>query len=260
LKRAAAGPAGIVTGAASGIGAACAAAFGRLGARIVVAGLSVPDLHPVVDAVKRTGGTAVPVRCDVRDPDQVAALPRRAMEKFGRIDFLVASAGIASQGEAVSGDVGRWRAVVETNLLGLAYCVREVLPQMYAQGSGHIFLIASQSGRHAYQGESIYIASKWGVVGFGHAVRMEAQSHGVKVTLIEPGLVDTPLTRLNPKVRPLLDAFTPLSAEDVAGAVIYAYTQPAHVTVNELAVRPLGQGEDPFRDPLPPGRVSRKKR
>jgi NADP-dependent 3-hydroxy acid dehydrogenase YdfG len=234
----------------------------------VVAGLAVDDLHSVVDAVERAGGTAVPVECNVRDPEQVAALPRRAMEKFGRIDFLVASAGIAAQGEAVSGDIELCGAVVETKdafdnaaqVLGVAYSVREVLPQMYSQGSGHIFLIASQSGRQAYQGESIYIASKWGVVGFGHAVRMEAQSHGVKVTLIEPGLVDTPLTRLNPRVRPLLDAFTPLNADDVANAVVYAYTQPPHVTVNELAVRPTRQGEDLFRDSRAPGRGSRKKR
>jgi NADP-dependent 3-hydroxy acid dehydrogenase YdfG len=166
-----------------------------------------------------------------------------ALDRFERIDFLVASAGIANQDMAVSGDLEKWRDVVETNLLGVAYSVRHVLPQMYSQGSGHIFLIASQSGRHAYTGEAIYIASKWGVVGFGHAVRMEAQSHGVKVTLIEPGLVDTPLTRLNPKVKPLLDAFDPLQPHDVANAVVFAFTQPPHVTVNELAVRPLRQGE-----------------
>jgi len=225
-----------------------------------VAGLSVKELRPVVDAVKRAGGRAVPMKCDVRDSDQVAALPRLAMEEFGRIDVLVASAGIASHGDAAFGDVAEWRAVVETNLLGLAYSVRAVLPQMYAQGSGHVFLIASQSGRLAYQGESIYIASKWGVVGFGHAVRMEAQSHGVKVTLIEPGLVDTPLTRLNPKIKPLLGAFTPLTAEDVANAVVYAYIQPPHVTVNELAVRPLRQGDDPFKDAgQPDGRTPERR-
>jgi len=213
---------------------------------MVLASLTLDGLDALVDAVNQAGGMAIPVRCDVRDPDQVAELPTLAKDQFGRIDFLVASAGIGVQDQAVSGDVQRWRAVIETNLLGLAYSVRYVLPHMYEQGSGHIFLIASQSGRQAYQGESIYIASKWGVVGFGHAVRMEAQSAGIKVTLIEPGLVDTPLTRLSPVVRPLLDAFEPLQAEDVANAVIYAYTQPPHVTVNELAVRPLRQGDDPF--------------
>jgi NADP-dependent 3-hydroxy acid dehydrogenase YdfG len=240
------GPAGIITGAASGIGAATALAFARLGARMVLADISTGGMDSLLASIADSGGSAIPAACDVRDPAQVKAAADLTMEKLGRIDFLVASAGIALQDRAVSGDVGRWRDVIETNLLGLAYSVRYVLPQMHAQGSGHIFLVASQSGRSAYQGESIYIASKWGVVGFGHAVRREAQSAGIRVTLIEPGLVDTPLTRDNPNVAPLLEAFTPLEAKDVASAIVFAFTQPPHVTVDELALRPLRQGEDPF--------------
>ena len=214
---------------------------------MVLASISTDGMDTLVKSIEKAGGAAISVACDVRDPAQVAALSEIAVKDFDRIDFLVASAGIAVQDEAVSGDVGRWHDIVETNLLGLAYSVRFVLPQMYAQGSGHIFLVASQSGRHAYKGESIYIASKWGVVGFGHAVRMEVQSAGIKVTLIEPGLVDTPLTRQSPKVRPLLDTVTPLQADDVAAAIIYAFNQPPHVTVNELALRPLRQGDEPFK-------------
>ena len=241
-------PAGIITGAATGIGAAAALALARLGARMILAAIGTEGIDPLVRSIEKHGGQAIPFACDVRDPSQVEALSELALTSFGRIDFLVASAGIALQDHVDSGDVTLWRDVVETNLLGLAYSVRFVLPQMYRQQSGHIFLIASQSGRQAYQGEAIYIASKWGVVGFGHALRMEAQSSGVKVTIVEPGLVDTPLTRDNPKVRPLLDAFTPLQAEDVAAAIAYAFSQPPHVNVNELALRPLSQGEDPFRD------------
>lgn len=251
-KKSANGPVGIITGAASGIGAATALAFGRLGGRMVLASISTEGVDALVDSIEKAGGAAIPIGCDVRDPEQVAALPEIAVKNFDRIDFLVASAGIAVQDDAVSGDVKRWRDVIETNLLGLAYSVRFVLPRMYAQGSGHIFLVASQSGRQAYKGESIYIASKWGVVGFGHAVRMEVQSVGIKVTLIEPGLVDTPLTRQSPRVRPLLDAFTPLQADDVAAAIVYAFNQPPHVSVNELAIRPLRQGEDPFNGGAPP--------
>lgn len=215
---------------------------------MILASISTARIGTLVRSIEKAGGKAIPVACDVRDPAEVEALSELAVTNFGRIDFLVASAGVSLQERVVSGDVVRWRDVVETNLLGLAYSVRFVLPQMHEQGSGHIFLIASQSGRHAYQGEAIYIASKWGVVGFGHALRMEVQSAGIKVTIIEPGLVDTPLTRDNPNVRPLLDAFTPLRADDVAAAIAYAYLQPPHVNVNELALRPLGQGEDPFKE------------
>jgi len=241
------GPAGIITGAASGIGAATALALARLGGRMILACMTTDGVEPLVESIAKAGGSAIPATCDVRDPNQVKVLADLCVKSFKRIDFLVASAGITAPGQAVSGDVARWRDVIETNLLGLAYSVRFVLPQMYAQGSGHIVLVASQSGRHAYQGEAIYIASKWAVVGFGHAVRMEVQSAGIKVTLIEPGLVDTPLTRQNPKIAPLLEAFTPLGASDVASAIVYALRQPPHVTVNELALRPLGQGDDPFR-------------
>jgi len=251
------GPVGIITGAATGIGAATALAMARLGARMILAGISTRGIDPLVRSVESNGGHAVASVCDVRDPAQVQTLAELALASYGRIDFLVASAGIALQDRIDTGDVARWRDVVETNLLGLAYSVRSVLPHMYRQHSGHIFLIASLSGRHAYPGEAIYIASKWGVVGFGHALRMEAQSAGVKVTIVEPGLVDTPLTRDNPKVRPLLDAFTPLQADDVAAAVAYAFSQPPHVNVNELALRPLGQGEDPFRDRAPGSRRTR---
>jgi NADP-dependent 3-hydroxy acid dehydrogenase YdfG len=252
-KRAADGPAGIITGAASGIGSATARAFGALGARLILADINDGAVRAAVGSVESAGGIAVPAVCDVRDPAHVAGLAALAIESFGRIDFLVASAGIAAQERVVSGDVARWRDLIETNLLGLAYSVRAVLPQMHKQGSGHLFLVASQSGRYAYEGEAIYIASKWGVVGFGHAVRMEVQSAGIRVTLVEPGLVDTPLTRQNPSVRPLLEAFTPLQPEDVAAAIVFAFTQPPHVNVNELALRPLGQGEVLFEKPQPSG-------
>jgi NADP-dependent 3-hydroxy acid dehydrogenase YdfG len=259
MTSSAGGPVGIITGAASGIGAATALAFARLGGRLILGMLTTDGSDSLVRSIEKTGGLAVPAACDVRDPAQVERLAELALSHFGRIDFLVASAGIVVQDRVVSGDVTLWRDVVETNLLGLAYAVRYVLPQMHEQRSGHIFLIASQSGRHAYQGEAIYIGSKWGVVGFGHAVRMEVQSAGIKVTIIEPGLVDTPLTRLNEKVRPLLDAFTPLQADDVAAAIAYAYSQPAHVNVNELALRPLGQGEDPFKDRPPAAKDMRSR-
>jgi NADP-dependent 3-hydroxy acid dehydrogenase YdfG len=112
---------------------------------------------------------------------------------------------------------------------------------MQAQGSGHILITASVSGRESYVGEPVYVASKWGQVGFGHALRLELMETGVRVTLIEPGIVDTPLTRDNPKVRPLLEATEPLSPEDVARAVVYAFRQPEHVNVSEIVVRPRRQ-------------------
>jgi NADP-dependent 3-hydroxy acid dehydrogenase YdfG len=203
----------------------------------------------VVDAVAAAGGSAELAITDVREYAQVAALAGLALERFGRIDVLVANAGIADQSGADKADPERSKAIVETNLLGTIYAVRAVLPSMLERGSGHIFVTASISGREAYPGESVYIASKWGLVGFGHALRQEVADAGVRVTLVEPGIVDTPLTRDNPAVRPLLEAVHPLRPEDVSEAIIYAFRQPAHVVVSELTLRPLRQRAPSF-DPF----------
>ncbi|HLZ30827.1 MAG TPA: SDR family oxidoreductase [Chloroflexota bacterium] len=255
------GPAGIITGAGSGIGAATAIEFARLGARLTLAALPIGDQHQdgtgpggrdlvsapglteTVRAVERAGGTAVAVEMDVRDPLAVRQLVDAAVERYGRLDFVLANAGIADQALASEGNPAVWQRLIETNLLGLMYCVRFALPHMQRQRSGHLLLTASTSGRGAYVGEPAYIASKWGVVGFGHSVRMEVASYGIRVTLVEPGAVDTPLTRNAPKIRPLIESITPLQPEDVARAIVFAFQQPAHVTVTELALRPLNQPE-----------------
>ena len=235
------GLAGVITGAASGIGAATAREFARLGSTLLLTSRPGDDLEPVAAAVRDLGGEAVVLSVDVRDPRALGAAADLARERFGRIDFLFANAGIVYQSSVESGDPDRWREVVETNLLGAAFSARAVLPTMMGQGAGDIVLMASVSGREIYVGEPIYIASKWGLVGFGHALRKEVARFGIRVTLIEPGMVDTPLTRLNPAIRPLLEAAEPLQPEDVARAIVYACTQPPHVVISELTIRPQRQ-------------------
>jgi NADP-dependent 3-hydroxy acid dehydrogenase YdfG len=236
-------PVGVITGAGSGIGAAAAIEFARLGAQLTLASLPTPGLARTLSAVEQAGGTAVPVELDVRDPTAVQQLIDAAVERFGRLDFVLANAGVADQALASEGDPLVWQRLIETNLLGVMYCVRYALPHMQRQQSGHLLLMASSSGRGAYVGEPAYIASKWGVVGFGHSVRMEVARYGIRVTLIEPGAVDTPLTRNAPKILPLIESIEPLQPEDVARAIVYAYQQPPHVTVTEVALRPRNQPE-----------------
>jgi NADP-dependent 3-hydroxy acid dehydrogenase YdfG len=195
----------------------------------------------VVEQVRAAGGEALAVAADVREPDALGRAVGLVLERFGRIDALVANAGISDQSSTAKGDPTRWRAVVETNVLGVVYSVRAVLPALLERRLGHVFIVASVSGRETYVGEPVYIASKWAQVGFGHALRQELADAGVRVTLVEPGIVDTPLTRENPVVRPLLDATEPLAPEDVARAIVYAYEQPPHVVVSELTLRPLRQ-------------------
>jgi NADP-dependent 3-hydroxy acid dehydrogenase YdfG len=230
-------PVGIVTGGLGGIGIACAVELARLGARLVLADRSVVGGDEVAARVCQAGGEAFLEQLDVRDPAAQQAVAQRAVERFGRIDFLLALAGIADQSTVADGDPERWRAVVETNVLGLLYSCRAVAGHMQRRGAGHIVIMASVSGRDPYVGEPVYAASKWAQVGFAHALRLELQPADVRVTVVEPGIVDTPLTRDNPKVRPLLEQCEPLTAEDVAQAVVYALSQPPRVAVSEVVVR-----------------------
>lgn len=234
-------PVGVVTGGLSGIGAASAIEFGRLGARMVLADPSPAGGDEIVRRIREAGGEAAVESADVRDPLAQERVARRALDEWGRIDFLLANAGIADQSRVAEGDPERWRAVVETNLLGVMYSCRAVLPAMLSQESGHVVIMSSVSGRESYVGEPVYSATKWGQVGFAHALRLELQQAGIRVTVVEPGLVDTPLTRDNPKVRPLLEETVPLAPEDIARAVVYAFAQPAPVAVTEIVVRPQYQ-------------------
>jgi NADP-dependent 3-hydroxy acid dehydrogenase YdfG len=232
---------GIVTGGLRGIGAATAVELGRLGARLILADRSLAGGNELVKRVRAAGGDAVLEAVDVRDAAAQERIVQRALEMWGRIDLLLACAGIADQSRTADGDPERWREVVETNVLGVLYSCRAVLPAMLEQGSGHIVIMASVSGRESYAGEPAYVATKWGQVGFAHALRLELIESGIRVTVVEPGLVDTPLTRDNPRMRPLLEEIEPLAPEDVARAVVYAFRQPAHVAVSEVVVRPQRQ-------------------
>jgi NADP-dependent 3-hydroxy acid dehydrogenase YdfG len=232
------GPVGIITGGLKGIGSACAVEFGHLGAKVALVARSLRGSEELVGRVGEAGGEAICISADVRDPDAHARVVRDVLDRWGRVDFLVANAGISDQSRIATGDPGHWRAVIETNLLGVIYAAHAVLPSMIEQGSGHVIIMSSVSGRESYVGEPVYIASKWGQVGFAHALRMELLDAGIKVTIVEPGLVDTPLTRDNPKIKPLLEECEPLTAEDVARAVVFAYEQPGRVVLSEIVMRP----------------------
>jgi NADP-dependent 3-hydroxy acid dehydrogenase YdfG len=236
------GPVCIITGGASGIGAATAVELARVvRAQLVLTMLPDDDPVPVVSAIIDAGGTAISVEADVRSAADNERTVAAALNEFGRIDLVHANAGFVDQSTIADGDPARWKRVIETNLLGVAYTVRAALPSLIEQRSGHVVFTASLSGRETYLGEPLYIASKWGVVGFGHALRQEVAPFGIRVTLIEPGLVDTPFTRDSPVIARLFDRTEPLRPEDVARAVVYAYLQPHYVNVNELALSPVNQ-------------------
>ncbi|MEZ5077230.1 MAG: SDR family oxidoreductase [Solirubrobacterales bacterium] len=231
--------AGIVTGAARGIGRAAARRLSDGGAGLVLADLR--DAWEDTSLADLSEDRTVLAPADVRRPEDLEVVARRCREAFGRIDFVVANAGTCDTGSLFDGDPQVWRSVVDTNLLGVAHTLRAVLPAMREQGSGHVIIMASVSGRISYSGQPLYLASKWGVVGLGYALREEVAPLGIRVTLVEPGLVDTELARATLPADSSLAGQEALAPADVAEAVAFALRQPARVAVNEIVVRPTRQ-------------------
>ncbi|HEY2692352.1 MAG TPA: SDR family oxidoreductase [Streptosporangiaceae bacterium] len=235
------GAVGLVTGGVSGIGAAITAELRGRGAIVVAVDRNAkPGAAPSSSEIgpARSGWEAA---ADVRDFATLSGLSGQVRGEFGRLDFVVANAGITDWGSMSDGDPQRWRDVIETNVLGVAQTIRATMPVLVAQGRGHIVITASISGRTAYVGEPIYIATKWALVGLSKALRKEARPAGVRVSVIEPGIVDTPLVRQTAEGAAELAAVRALEPQDVARMVTFVLEQPAHVNVDEIMVSPLGQ-------------------
>ena len=224
-------PVFLITGASSGIGAATARAAAAAGYRMVLAARSLDRLNELVDSL---GGRdrALAVRCDVTEWEQQRALVDAALERFGRLDVAFANAGFGAQRSFLAATPEHWRAMVLTNVYGAALTIRATMPAL-KEARGHLLLTGSVAGRRALPG-SLYSATKWAVTAMGEAARQELDGTGVRVTLIEPGQVDTPFFETGA-------APGALTADDVARAVLFAVAQPAHVDVNEILIRPTAQ-------------------
>ncbi len=235
------GAVGLVTGGVSGIGAAITAELRGRGAIVVAVDRNATPAAAPSSSQKEAARAGWEAAADVRDFARMSGLSDQVRGEFGRLDFVVANAGITDWGSMSDGDPQRWRDVIDTNVLGVAHTIRATMPVLAAQGRGHIVITASISGRTAYVGEPIYIATKWALVGLSQALRKEARPAGVRVSVIEPGIVDTPLVRQTAEGAAELAAVRALDPQDVARMVTFVLEQPAHVNVDEIMVSPLGQ-------------------
>ena len=224
-------PVFLITGASSGIGAATARQAADAGYRIVLAARSTDKLSALAAEL---GGDAraIAVTCDVTDFGQQEAMVRSALDAFGRIDVAFANAGFGAARGFLKETPEHWRDMVLTNVLGCAFTIRATLPAL-KDARGHLLLTSSVAGRRALQG-SLYSATKHAVTAMAESARQELNDTGVRVTSIEPGMVDTPFFD-----NPVSDALAP---DDIARAVMYAVRQPPHVDVNEILIRPVSQG------------------
>jgi NADP-dependent 3-hydroxy acid dehydrogenase YdfG len=223
-------PVFLITGASSGIGAATALAAAGEGYRVVLAARSLEKLEALAE---KAGGAerALALRCDVTEWDDQRAMVERALDAFGRIDVAFANAGFGAPRSFQKSTVEHWREMVLTNVLGAALTIRATMDAL-RESRGHLLLTSSVAGRRALPG-SLYSATKHAVTAMGEAARQELNDSGVRVTLVEPGMVDTPFFD-----DPVSDALEP---EDIARAVMFAVSQPPHVDVNELLIRPTAQ-------------------
>jgi short-subunit dehydrogenase len=209
------GATAVVTGASAGIGEATALAFARRGTRVVLAARRLDRLEELAARIQRHGGTALAVRCDVGEPEQVAALPVVVREAFGGCDILVNNAGIPGGGDFADLSLGQIEKVVRVNLLGVLYGTRAFWPMMTAQGRGHVVNVASLAGRFATPGASIYTATKHAVVAFSEALNVSSRRHGLLVTAVNPAFV--PTEGFPDAGRPSIVTLTP---ERVAEAIV----------------------------------------
>jgi NADP-dependent 3-hydroxy acid dehydrogenase YdfG len=232
---------GVITGAGSGIGAAIARDLGGSGMRLVLVGRRQNLLDECAAEVRARGGDAVGISADVRNFEEVEGAVGLALDRWGKVDVLVPNAAVADFGPIARADPKLMRDVVETNLIGVMFAVRAALPCMEERRSGHIVIVSSASGRVTYVGEPAYVASKHGTVAFADCLRQEVAPTGIRVSLIEPGLVETPLIHVYPEANDLVPGVIALDPDDIASAVRYVLEQPDNVNVFEVLLRPTGQ-------------------
>ncbi|HDM8868694.1 TPA: SDR family oxidoreductase [Staphylococcus aureus] len=222
----------VVTGAGSGIGEAIATLLHEEGAKVVLAGRNKEKLQNVANQLSQDSVKVVPT--DVTNKEEVDELIKIAQQTFGGLDIVINSAGQMLSSKITDYQVDEWDSMIDVNIKGTLYTVQAALPTMLEQSSGHLINIASISGFEVTKSSTIYSATKAAVHTITQGLEKELAKTGVKVTSISPGMVDTAITAAyNPSDRKKLDP------QDIAEAVLYALTQPSHVNVNEITVRPV---------------------
>ncbi len=237
-----AGRVAVVTGASSGIGGATARLLAKEGCNVVLAARREDRL---IALAAELGEGALVAPTDVSDPAACAALVARTLERFGSLDILINNAGLGLYGSIAEGDPEDWRKMFDVNVLGVLYTTRAAVRQMLRQGAGDVLFVSSLAGRRVPRADgTVYAATKHAVNAIAEGLRMDVHEKGIRVLNIEPGLVRTEFPESShPSAQKYYaeKEYTPLEAEDVARAVVYALLQPPRVSVNEILVRPTEQ-------------------
>jgi 3-hydroxy acid dehydrogenase / malonic semialdehyde reductase len=238
----------LITGASAGIGEACARAFAAAGARLVLAARRRERIEALAEELRGAHGTeSHPVALDVRDRAAVDAALGGLPPEWAEVDVLVNNAGLASGLDRLpGGDPEDWDVMLDTNVKGVLYVTRAVVPGMVARGRGHVVNIGSIAGHEVYPMGAVYCASKHALGAVTAGLRIDLLGTGVRVSTVDPGLVETEFSLVRFKGdaerarRPYV-GMTALAAADVAEAVLWCTTRPPHVNVDEIIIKPTDQ-------------------
>lgn len=237
----------LVTGASSGFGEAVALGLAKAGAKVALAARREDRLRGLAQRITDAGGEAQVIVADFIDEHQAQRAVRETEAAFGRLDILINNAGVMYLEPVATADLGRWRSMLELNVLGLIAATQAALPGMTARKDGHIVNIASTAGHVSNPLAAAYSATKFGVIGFSESLRKEVHKDNIRVTVISPGMAATELRdhiaveAVQSAVNSAAAAMRQLTAEDVADAILYAVTRPPHVTINEILMRSTDQ-------------------
>ncbi|MHB1687093.1 MAG: SDR family NAD(P)-dependent oxidoreductase [Ignavibacteriaceae bacterium] len=237
-----------ITGASSGIGKACAEAFAKEGSNLILAARRKDRVVEVAnDLEKKFGVKTISYQLDVRKPDEVKKTISSFLNDWKKIDILINNAGLArGYSKIYEGEISDWEEMIDTNVKGLLYVTREVLPMMVENGSGHVINIGSTAGHEVYVNGNVYCATKFAVKALTQSIRLDVLDKNIKVSSVDPGMVETEFSLVrysgdNEKAKNTYKGLKPLSAEDVASAVLFCASQPQHVNINEIIITPSVQ-------------------
>lgn len=240
----------LITGASSGIGLACAEKLASLGSDLILIGRRIERLGDIAARLRGEYGVQVlPLKLDVRNKLEVLNLNNEIPSDLAKIDILINNAGLAAGLDQVSvASTDDWDQMIDTNLKGLLYVTRAVLPGMIERNSGHIVNIASTAGHVVYPGGSVYCATKHAVKAIAKTLLLELMDYDIKVSSVDPGMVKTEFSDVRfkgdeNKSEAVYKGFTPLTAYDVADAVSYCVTRPPHVMIGEILLLSTAQGD-----------------
>ena len=241
-------PIAIITGATSGIGRATAEILARNDYDIIITGRRIEKLDELEEQIRlKTEADVLSLAFDIRDQDAVIKACEQLTGKWENVDVLVNNAGLAAGMSHIhEGSVDDWEQMIDTNIKGLLYITRNISPGMVKRQKGHIVNIGSIAGKEAYEKGNVYNATKFAVDGLTQGMRIDLVDHGIKVTSIDPGAVETEFSLVrfkwdSEKADQVYDGFTPLYAEDIAETILFVVTRPPHVNIDDMVVMPTAQ-------------------